>query len=75
MSHAAIGAIGALTNRVQQPHTLLILGLNAGMSTAVGADELVEILTDVEHPIGTEAHLLLPPLEARCKTKIILASP
>ena len=53
MSHAAIGAIGALTIRVQQPHTLLILGLNAGMSTAVGADELVEILTDVEHPISS----------------------
>jgi len=30
-------------NRVQQPRTLLVLGLNAGMSTAAGADELVEI--------------------------------
>jgi len=39
----AIGAFGALMNRVQQPRTLLVLGLNAGMSTAAGADELVEI--------------------------------
>jgi len=54
-----IGAIGALMNRVQQPRTLLVLGLNAGMSTAAGADELVEILTDVEHPIRTKAHPLL----------------
>jgi len=30
-------------NRVQQPHTLFVLELNAGMSTAAGADELVEI--------------------------------
>ena len=30
-------------NRVQQPRTLLVLGLNARMSTAAGADELVEI--------------------------------
>jgi hypothetical protein len=34
-------------NRVHQPRTLLVLGLNAGMGTAAGADELVEILTDV----------------------------
>jgi len=27
-------------NRVQQPRTLLVLGLNAEMSTAAGADEL-----------------------------------
>ena len=46
-------------NRVQQPRMLLVLELNAGMSTAAGADELVEILTDVEHPIGTKAHPLL----------------
>ena len=45
-------------NRVQQPRTLLVRGLNAGMSTAAGADELVEILTDAEHPAGTKAHLL-----------------
>ena len=37
-----IGAIGALMNRVQQPRTLLVLGHNAGMSTAAGADELIE---------------------------------
>ena len=45
----AVGAIGALMNRVQQPRKLLVRGLNAGMGTAAGADELVEILTDVEH--------------------------
>jgi len=43
-------------HRVQQPRTLLVRGLNAEMSTAAGADELVEILTDVEHPTGTKAH-------------------
>jgi len=32
-------------NRVQQPRTLLVLALNAGMSTAAGADELVRHLT------------------------------
>ena len=53
------GAIGALMNKVQQPRTLPVLGLNAGMITAAGADELVEILTDVKHPIGTKAHPLL----------------
>ena len=40
-----IRAIGAVMNRVHQPHTLLVLGLNAGMVTAAGADELVEIQT------------------------------
>ena len=30
-------------NRVRQPHTLLVLGLNAEMGTTAGADELVEI--------------------------------
>jgi len=30
-------------NRVRQPHTLLVLGLNAEMRTTAGADELVEI--------------------------------
>ena len=40
-----IGAIGAVMNRVYQPRTLLVLGLNAGMGTAAGADELVEIPT------------------------------
>ena len=39
----AIGAIGALRNRVHQPRTLLVLGHNAGMGTAAGADELVEV--------------------------------
>jgi len=33
-------------NIVLQPHTLLVRGLNAGMGTAAGADELVEIPTD-----------------------------
>jgi len=31
-------------NIVRQPHTLLVRGLNAGMGTAAGADELVEII-------------------------------
>ena len=35
--------VGALTNRVLQPLTLVVLGLNAGMGTAAGADALVEI--------------------------------
>ena len=39
----AIGAIGALMNRVRQPRTLVVLGLNAEMGTAAGADELVEV--------------------------------
>jgi hypothetical protein len=33
-----VGAIGALMNRVHQPRTLLVLGHNAGMGTAAGAD-------------------------------------
>ena len=45
-------------NRVQQPRTLLVLGLNAGMSTAAGADELVEITTDAHRPTGTKASSL-----------------
>ena len=44
-------AIRALMNRVHQPRTLLVLGHNAGMGTAAGADELVEIPTDAcAHP-------------------------
>jgi len=31
-------------NRVRQPHTLLVLELNAEMGTTAGADELVEVL-------------------------------
>jgi len=47
----AIGAVRALMNIVHQPRTLLVLGLNAGMSTAAGTDELVEITTDAcVHP-------------------------
>ena len=42
----AIGAIGALMNRVLQPHPLIVLGLNVWMGTAAGADELVERLLD-----------------------------
>ena len=38
----AIGAIGALMNRVLQPRPLVVLGLNVWMGTAAGADELVE---------------------------------
>jgi len=45
-------------NRVQQPRTLLVLGHNAEMSTAAGADELVEIPTDAHRPTGTKAHPL-----------------
>jgi hypothetical protein len=44
MNHPeAIGAIGALMNRVLQPRPLVFLGLNVWMGTAAGADELVEI--------------------------------
>ena len=32
-------------NKLRQPRTLIVLGLNAGMGTAAGADELVEIPT------------------------------
>jgi len=38
----AIGAIGALMNRVLQPRPLAVLGLNVWMGTAAGADELVQ---------------------------------
>jgi len=34
----AIGAIGASMNRVRQPHTLLVLGLNSEMGTTAGAE-------------------------------------
>ena len=37
-------------NRVHQPRTLVVLGLDAGMGTAAGADELAEIPTDAERP-------------------------
>ena len=30
-------------HRVRQPHTLVVLGLNAEMGTAAGADELGEV--------------------------------
>ena len=30
-------------NRVHQPRSLIVLGLNAWMGTAAGADELVEV--------------------------------
>jgi hypothetical protein len=30
-------------NRVLQPRPLVVLGLNVGMGTAAGADELVEV--------------------------------
>ena len=49
-----IGAIAALMNIVHQPRTLLVRGLNAGMGTAAGADELVEIPTDAHRPTGTK---------------------
>ena len=39
-------------NRVHQPRTLVVLGPNAGMGTAAGADELAEIPTDAERPPG-----------------------
>jgi len=48
---SAIGAIGALMDRVIQPRPLIVLGLNVWMGTAAGADELVEIPTDASaHP-------------------------
>ena len=38
-------------NRVHQPRTLGVLGLNAGMGTAAGADELVGVPSDAcAHP-------------------------
>ena len=43
----------ALINRVRQPRTLVTLGLNAGMGTAAGADELVEIPTSAQRPHRT----------------------
>ena len=42
-SHFAIGAIGALMNRVLQPRPLVVRGLNVWMGTAAGADELVDV--------------------------------
>ena len=45
-------------NRAHQPRTLVVLGLNAGMGTAAGADKQVEILTDAERPYRTKAHPL-----------------
>ena len=48
----AIGAIGALMNRVRQPRPLVVLGLNVWVGTAAGADELVEILTDASDRTG-----------------------
>ena len=41
--YKSIGDIGALTNRARQPRPLAVLGLNAGMGSAAGANELVEI--------------------------------
>ena len=41
-SSRAIGAIGALMNRVLQPRPLVVLGLNVWMGTDAGADELVD---------------------------------
>ena len=34
-------------NRALEPRPLIVLGLNVWMGTAAGADELVEIPTDV----------------------------
>ena len=45
-------------DRVQQPRTLVVLGLNVGMSTAAGADELVEFPASAERPHRTKAHPL-----------------
>ena len=47
-------------NRVRQPRTLFVLGLNAEMGTAAGADELVEIPTGAERPHRIKAHPLTP---------------
>jgi len=50
-------------NIVHQPRTLLVRGLNAGMGTAAGADELVEI----PRPLHLQGHLAhkSPPLPPR----------
>ena len=45
-------------NRVRQPHTLLVLGLNAEMGTTAGADELVEVPTDAWRLTRTKARPL-----------------
>ena len=45
-------------NRVHQPLTLVVLGRNAGMGTAAGADELVEIPYRCNQLTRTKAHHL-----------------
>ena len=36
---ATMPSIGALTDKVHKPRTLLVLGHNTGMGTAAGADD------------------------------------
>ena len=58
VTEEGFGAIGALMNRVRQPHPLVVLGLNVWMGTAAGADELVEIQAQnslAERPIALAA--------------------
>ena len=56
----AIGAIGALMNKVRQPRTLVVLGLDAEMGTAAGADELGPLQ---RIPTRTNANQILPVLQ------------
>ena len=46
-------------NRVHQPRPLVVLGLNVGMGTAAGADELVEIPYIRNRLTRTNTHPLL----------------
>jgi hypothetical protein len=46
-------------NRVRQPRPLVVLGINAWIGTAAGADELVEIPTVRMRLFRTKAHPLL----------------
>ena len=48
-------------NRVRQPRTLVVLGLNAWMGTAAGADELVDQCFPTSHGVQIP---LLPPRRA-----------
>ena len=57
-------------NRVHSPRTMLVLGLNAGMGTASGADELVEIPPDAFEPSSYIISILLKRLSARWSTAL-----
>ena len=58
-------------NRVHQQRRLVVLGLNAGMGTAAGADELVEIPYRRNRLTRTKAH----PLHLSTSTSLVSHSP